>query len=315
MIAATPSADGFRAAPGKFVLSRLDGLLEHSSVDKRIFALATRSARVAMVIAGWRARLRQCLGVRPPPAELVGLFPHASPKQVRYWARDIAANDAKNRVLGRLVAHQGMRYAYPLLRVKDEGHLRDLAVAGSPAILIFAHIGAAYGVAAGLGMMGVRTLLLVQGERVVIYPPTMEAWHVQSREQPLLFLKRAADFLKQGGCVLMALDGTAGESFAKLDILGRRAQFPRGIQVLRKLVRVPVIPLSAPWAFGGTIDFVTHPPIVGEGGPADAEADVLDRAVRWLEDTIIRDPRQLRSQYLGQFGEASGVDAVPTLNP
>ena len=257
------------------------------------------------MISGWRARLRQRLGARPPHAELVNLFPCAPQKQVRRWARAIAANDAKNRILCRLVAYQGMRCVYPLLRVQDEGGLGDLAAAGAPAILIFAHVGAAYGVAAGLSLMGIRTLLLVQGDRVVTYPPTTEAWHVQSREQPLLFLKRATEFLKQGGCVLMALDGTEGESFAMLNILGRSVRFPLGIQTLRKLTRAPVIPVSAPWTFGGKIAFVTHPRIADEGGPSEADAGVLDCAVSWLENMIVRDPRQLRSQYLGQFIEAS----------
>ena len=310
MISQSLPAPGFWAAPGKFVLSRLDGLLEHSRVDRRIVALALRSVRAAMLIAGWRARLRQRLAATPPPAELAALFPQASRAQVRRWARAIAANDARNKVLCSLARSHGLSSFYPLLRVRDDARLGDLAAAGSPAILLFAHVGAAYGAAAGLGMLGVRTLLLVQDDRVVNFPPTLEGWHVKAREQPLLFLKRAADFLKQGGCVLMALDGAAGGSFVQRDILGRSVRLPRGIQILRGLSRVPVIPVSALWGRGGRIDFATYPPIVGAGGPADAEPDELVRAVRWMEALILRDPRQLRSPHLGQFVEASHANAA-----
>ena len=310
MNAAALSHGGFWAAPGKFISVRLDGLLEHSRVDRGIFALAERSARTAMVLAGWRTRLRQRLAGTPPPAELVHLFPHAPQPQLRRWARAMAANDAKNRILCRLVRYHGVSRIYPLLRVRDNARLRDLAAAGSPAILVFAHTGAAYGVAAGLGMMGVRSLLLTRGDKAVSFPPIIEAWHVQSHEQPILFLKRAADFLGHGGCVMMALDGTEGGSFANLDILGRSVRFPRGIQVLRKLASVPVIPVGAPWAPGGRIDFVTYPPLVTTAGTAGTDEDVMHRAVRWLETQIVRDPRQLRSQYLGQFVNAPHSDAA-----
>lgn len=287
-----------------YVTTRLVGLLEHCYVDRRIFATALRSVRPAMLLAGWRAQLRQRLSNAPPPAELAILFPNATHTQLLRWARRMRIHDARNRVLCRLVTFQGVESLYPLLRIRDNAGLGCLAASNSPAILVFGHIGASYGAAAGLGKMGVRTLLLSVGHKVITYPPSVEAWQVQTLEQPMLFLKRATDFLNRGGCVLMALDGREGGSFTELDLLGQTACFPRGIQTLHKLTGVPVIPVSARWTPGGKIDFATFTPVAG-GGQAGTDAGMLQRAVRWLQEEIERDPGQLRSQYIAKFVRSS----------
>ena len=287
--------DHFRGDPLGYVTSRLYGLLEHSRNDRLLFALGSRSARTALMLASLRGRLRHRLGLDPRPEELAALFPHAAPRETLRWAQDIAANEAKDKLLYRLVGCHGVSWMIPLLRIRDDARRSILAAAQTPTIFFFAHIGATYGVAAGLGALGVRTMVLRRGNKVFSYPPSFEGWHAATVEHSILSLKRAAEFLKNGGCVLMALDGPEGNASLVRRLLGRQVRLPRGIQVLHNLTHAPVVPVSSPWSSGYRFDLVAHPPLIAAGDPP--AADVVDRAVRWLTDTLTRDPTQLRSNY------------------
>jgi lauroyl/myristoyl acyltransferase len=110
-------------------------------------------------------------------------------------------------------------------------------------------------------------------------------------------LWRAVRYLKDGGLVLIAADGLAGDRTRPVEFLGRRILLARGPFVLARLSGAPLIPIVASWTSdrqirveqGSALD-VGVPPSNGEA----FEAAAARATASWMERRVLQSPRELR---------------------
>ncbi|MEO8197567.1 MAG: hypothetical protein ABI689_12700 [Thermoanaerobaculia bacterium] len=264
-----------------------------------LLAVSPLPLEVALSSASQVGRARARFSGRwPSAAEVAALF-GTGPLASRRLALAVAAAEARNRLVVRRSQGRSLARFAPLVEWRDAAAAAGLQ---PPLVLVTAHIGALYLLAAGFDQLGLHRTVLrwspihepAPGERLVA-----TAGGLVGRTHALL---RGVEALRRGEFVVTALEGEhgAGES---VNVLGRPLQLGRGAFALARQRGVRVVPVAALWR-GNRVVCELGSPVAG---PADAG--------RWLEALLRREPEQislglLRQLLLGPALGAPGEDAL-----
>jgi lauroyl/myristoyl acyltransferase len=121
-------------------------------------------------------------------------------------------------------------------------------------------------------------------------------------------------WLRDGGQVVAALDGTGEARSAAVPCLGRGIALSRGLLALARLAPAPLIPTVARWQPDGTICARAYPALPWPEGASTAVADFENRlasgAARWLEEYVRQDPGELWPSTLRWLLDAPPVQSA-----
>jgi len=121
--------------------------------------------------------------------------------------------------------------------------------------------------------------------------------------QSAIALKTAVERLRQGGVVVMAVDGRKGLNEMTAPLLGYRIHIAKGIGVLARLTGASIIPALATWGSGDwSIDYRIFDPLplppLASMKPDDWDREIVGRAVRFFEEILRTYPGQWRLDRL-----------------
>ncbi len=248
------------------------------------------------------------------------LFPELPAAAARSAAADILALDLQNRLLRRFTRSTSRGLEWLAAREVSPADDAWGAITG-PAILVSWHIGTTLAIAAGLLRRGTPALVVRHAEDYHAPNGTLDVVVLGSDvERGALALKRAADRLRDGGIVVLALDG-AGAGTAPVQCLGRQVRYRRGAFVLARLTGAPLIPVVARWADArrGRFRVEAWPPLepaarMGES-PAILETALAQAAAHQFERLVREQPGLLSVEALLTLAHAPYVDANAALAP
>lgn len=259
-------------------------------------------APLSELLAEAEARAETELARLGPPVEtaLGLLFGPLDPTAAAARTRRCVRNSVRNDLVQILRVHRRFPELLERFRCHGAEPLLDLRRAGQGALVLFAHVGPRSGVGAALSRLGVPAMGLRQGTAGA--PLELEGIELcraaPGSPESLLFLKRAAARLREGGCVLQAVDGELGTGHQEQPCLGRRLPFARGPFVLQELTGAAVVPVTVRWAEDGAIDAWFEPPLCPPGSGARLQpAEVA----AWLEARLREDPAQMRLNKLRDY--------------
>jgi lauroyl/myristoyl acyltransferase len=183
-----------------------------------------------------------------------------------------------------------------------------------PSILTFWHLGASFMVSIGLQRIGVTGTVIARNPpppwyRRVVSAQTKMVVISNDPRKATMALKMALDELRQGGVVVLALDGSQGQKDFTVPFLGRRIQLSRGIAALSRLTGAPIIPCGVTWGEKDwSLDFRLFEPVAlpapGSAPPEEWEKQVLTAAAARFEEIIRAFPGQTRLERLSDLAEA-----------
>lgn len=257
--------------------------------DRTALTLMTADPRngiVGMGLLGTMARVTGAQG--PAPADIQSLFPGMSRRVAASIANRIASAYFRNRAAIALAAQEGVAALAAL--VEEASAVAPPALTqGRGVLLLTFHLGAHFGVSAGLSRWKRQAVVL--------------------RDQPLLdadararSLKLAVDTANRGGTVMATIDGPGGSSSPPVPCLGRQIVIRRGPLVLARLTGADVVPVVAQWTERGRIRIVTGPSL--ELPARDDPSFELTAALRtasWLEQHLTLHPADLWPYTLRNF--------------
>ncbi len=232
----------------------------------------------ALPLAGALGSIRNRLSRRwPHPEQVQTLFPALSRSEVARVAWNIAALEARNRLLVGCIR----REALPLVEAPEA-----FASLRPPLLLGTFHVGAVHALGPALEKLPGPVLALRQGR---LYPADLpvEVISTEGDEQSraAAFL-RALTHLQAGGFVVTALDVVPGAGLAA-PCLGRTLELARGPFALARLAGVPIMPLAACWQPGGVKI------VLGEALTSSGETELAAAAALWLESYLLKSPGEL----------------------
>jgi hypothetical protein len=251
----------------------------------------------AFLLAGIRSRLaRDRFRHTPSPEEVAAYWPGLPPARCYRIARDIRTVSWRNRDLRELVEQAGVERLAAVVRCRGGERLRDLAARKQPAILVSWHFRTHHvALLAALRRLGLPALVVWLRPNEV--PPGFEVCSPEGGcTQRALVLRRALEYLRGGGFVVIAMDLGVGTP-ARLPFLGCRLTVRRGPAVLARLSGAPVIPLSQRWEpLGRAITVTVHDPVprpaCPPGDAAAFEDAILAAVARWAEDFVRAFPHE-----------------------
>jgi lauroyl/myristoyl acyltransferase len=254
--------------------------------------------------AGFRAvarlaRLANRLQVHGPrPSEVARLFPEASVQACAAAARQISANHLRNHALVALVQRDGIDAVAAWTRWESGGEeLLDRGQSRQSAVLVTWHVGAALGIGAALHGLGAPVLFLRAGSFFPSTPVVRILTTDGPAEHRAAAGRRALDWLRAGGLVLAALDGSDGEGSARVPCLGRAITIARGPLALARLASAPLVPLVARWRPDGRVGARAFPALPWPTPPRDAGAEfetaLAAATAAWLEGYLREAPGEM----------------------
>ena len=256
-------------------------------------SLSAASALAAVALVG---RLRAALSGRWPSAGEVAALYGTGRVESRRIALGIAANEARNRLVLRRTRGESLAPFTRRVRFEEESAVAELS---APLVLITAHVGALYLLAAGLDRLNTQRLTLrwsALHRTSPVEDSVFTSGPVVSRTEAL---RRALEGLRQGKVVVTALEGPHG-SAEPGRLLGRRLDFGRGGFALARLAGVRIAPVAALWERGRVrIDF---------GRPVEATAEAPVEMARWFEALLRRSPRQMSLGLLRQLLQSPALE-------
>jgi hypothetical protein len=186
----------------------------------------------------------------------------------------------------------------------DAGCLGDLAVLKPPhpaAVLVTWHLGPAGAISAAFDRVGIDALAVVRRPLAALDGRGAYVLAGGGEAERAAALWRAVRYLKDGGLVVIAADGLAGDRSRPVTFLGRRVLLARGPFVLARLSGAPLIPIVSGWTpegqirvqIGSTLD-VGVPPAAGEAFETAAAAATAS----WIEGRVVESPTDLRPHTL-----------------
>jgi len=282
----------------------------HLGVGRALFerletalAASRLSARRALFAAAALGRLRAALSGRWPSANEVAALYGTDRLESYRIALGIAAHEACNRLVLRRGAGRPLAPFAPLVRWRDAGAAATLhAPPGPPIVLLTAHIGALYLLAAGLDRLGVRRTVLRWSPHHLPFPQEDNAPLEGGLVRRTAALRRALDGLREGGMVVTALEGAHG-STEPGELFGRFLDLGIGGFALARLSGARVVPVAALWE-GSRV-------VCELGAAAEEQVETPAEAVRWFEELLRRAPQQISLGLLRQLLYGPPVD--PTI--
>lgn len=183
------------------------------------------------------------------------------------------------------------------VRMTGEDHLRQALAAGRGAILLFAHLGNWELGGQAVGIAGYRVHPIVQPQANARFFAVVERYREKAGLQPItrgFTLREMLRALGRGDCVLIMPDQDAGRKGIFVPFFGRPASTPRGIAVLARLAKAPVVPFFIRRLRPGFHEVRFHPPLdLVRTDDEDADTrENLTRVNRLLERVIAEYPEQ-----------------------
>lgn len=256
--------------------------------------MAARRPRLAFAAAGALGSLRNRLSRRwPSPEQVQLLFPQLTRWEAGRIAWEIAGNEGRNRLLIEAIRRAGPSSVRPLVATSAE----VFAPLRPPLLLGMFHTGAIQALNVAVERLPGRVLVLRQG---ALYPPVppvaVESTDGDGQRRAAAF-RRALLHLKEGGFVVLALDGVQGPGLP-VSCLGHSLELARGPFALARLTGAPLRPLVARWE-RGRIGIVVGdelradlPAVSGREAP-EWEGAFAVASARWLERYLESSPVEL----------------------
>jgi lauroyl/myristoyl acyltransferase len=238
-------------------------------------------------------------GYRPvSPEDLAGLLGETRQRRHDLLVRGLARNHYLDSFLFRLRRRHGIQ---PLIRVLDISgaeQLEALHRQQQPVILILSHMGPPSGVVAALCHTGLPVLCMAALPLKHSVSDNLRVLAVRSSDADrTVALKSALSELRNGGIVLITVDGMTGKTAREYAILGHRQHLQRGISVLQRLGKATVMPVSTSWRRLGRVEVAFEAPLV-ETSETDSEEAVQELLVSWFESHIRDHADQIRADRL-----------------
>jgi lauroyl/myristoyl acyltransferase len=236
---------------------------------------------LAFAAAGGIGSLRNRLSRRwPSPEQVRLLFPQLTRQDASRIAWEIAGNEGRNRLLIEAIRRAGPAAVRPLIATSEEA----LTALRPPLVLGMFHTGAIQALNVAVERLPGRVLVLRQG---LLFPPVppveTESTDGDGQRRAAAF-RRALLHLKEGGFVVLALDGVQGPGLP-VSCLGHRLELARGPFALARLTGAPLRPLVARWE-RGRIGIVVGDELAAPGG----EGAFAAAAAQWLERYLAASP-------------------------
>jgi lauroyl/myristoyl acyltransferase len=271
-------------------------------------------------LSGMIGRLTYPFSPDPSAADVGSLLPDLPPRRLRRIAREIRAHTFKNVDLVTVLNHAGLESIFPVVRCRGGDFLREMHARGQPAILISWHIGAHfYTIVAGLHRLGVPAHFLGQdfGKRLPpgfgILPPG------KTLMDRALSVRRALQHLRQGGALVIALDGADGDSTFQASFMGRQVCLRRGPALLARLSGAPLIPIIQSWeSWSGAVTLEIHKPLPHahfSGDKDSFDSALLTAAMSWFEAYLRASPERLSLGKLDTLLSAPRITDVLRCSP
>lgn len=246
---------------------------------------------VAAALGASRALLS---GNWPAAKEVATLF-GSGPGRSRGIAREIAANEAKNRLVVRRVLGSALAPFAPRVSFRDEAAIERLR---PPLVLVTAHVGALYLLAIALDRFAVPRVVLRWAPVHELSPEESIAPTAGGLAARTGALRRGHQALRDGQFVVSAIEGPHGASEPGI-LLGRRMDFGRGAFALARASGASVLPLAACWEGSRAV--------VEVGSPI--APDLAPQAVaQWFDELLRRLPRQCSLSLLRRLLYGSAGD-------
>jgi hypothetical protein len=252
--------------------------------DTLAWGLAGRSLPGALTALDRMGRVLAATRVQgPSPAEVGALYDWLPPGRCARVARDISALRMKNRAAIAIVERGGLDRLATLVQWPSPRAVRDLFDGG--AVVAACHVGAFFGIRAAVRQSGRQALVLAD----------LPMSGVAARTAAL---KRAIDWVRDGGLVVATLDGPGGTSTDEVDCLGRRIVLRRGPFVLARVTGAPLVPLVCAWTPGAGIEMrvsaaILRPTDDEAQGPAAFEATMAARTAAWMDAYLRAEPQEI----------------------
>jgi hypothetical protein len=255
-------------------------------LERGLAPLVARHPRMALPAASGLGALRNRLSRRwPSPEQVQALFPHLAPRAAARAAWKIGALEARNRLLVDAVRREGLEPVRRLMRPPSEA----FAALRPPLILGTFHIGAMQALGAAIERLPGPVLVLRLGALYSPRPP-VEILSTEGDDQRRAFsFQRALYHLKEGGFVVLALDGSPGPGL-RVPCLGRTLELARGPFALARLTGAPLVPLTARWR-KSEVEAEVGAALGGMEGGME-EGALAASAARWLEGYLMAAPEE-----------------------
>lgn len=163
-----------------------------------------------------------------------------------------------------------------------------------PAVLIGLHAGPIFALRAALQMANLSVLSLVSAERQD-YAGMAERVTTRTAGDAVAAVERAQERLRDGGLVLIFVDGDFGALMPPVPLLGRLVTFRRGAFRLARLTGAPIRPVTIVWA-GGRRPIrasIGDPLAIADGcGPEMFEARAAEAAAARFEQYLLAHPHE-----------------------
>lgn len=245
--------------------------------------LALLHPRGAFAAAAALGSLRNRVSRRwPSPEQVRTLFPHLTLPQAARVAWEIAAAEARNRVLVECLRRAGAAPVRPLVRAHGA-----FAALRPPVLFGTFHVGALHALGPVVERLPGPVLAFRLG-RLYEVGPAVEVVSTEGDEQGrAAVFHQALAHLRAGGFVVMALDVVPGEGLST-SCLGHPLELARGPFALARIAGVPLVPLAARWRPDG-IEALTGEEISSTG----SEAAMAAAAAVWLDGYLRENPAEI----------------------
>ena len=256
--------------------------------------------RGAFRAAGAIGRIEHALGAGPAAADVAAVFGPMPPRQAERIARGMRVSYGRSILIDEIAARGGLARVEPLIRFEDPARAAALA-RGGPAVLGIFHAGPVFSIAAALHRLGIDSTAL-RWEPMAGLPEGVEIRAVSAGAGArMVALRRACQRVRDGACIVIALDGGAGEGVGPFPFLGRQLSIMRGGPFIARFGRVPLVPILPRWEAGGariaiTIGDPIHAPDAGDA--AAREHAIAAAAARFFDREVRRTPEVLFPPWL-----------------
>jgi hypothetical protein len=266
--------------------------------DRLEVAVATSSLGAASALAAVAAvgRVRAALSGRWPSAGEVAALYGTGRIESRRISLGIAANEARNRLVLRRTSGRPLAPFAPRVRFEKEAAAAELQ---APLVLVTAHVGALYLLAAGLDRLWTQRLALRWSALHQTAPGEDSAFTSGGVVARTEALRRGLESLRQGKVVVTALEGPHGSADPGR-LLGRRLDLGRGGFALARLAGVRIAPVAALWERNRVQ--------ISLGMPVETTADAAGEVALWFEALLRRSPRQMSLGLLRQLLQSPALE-------
>jgi hypothetical protein len=241
------------------------------------------------LLAGAGRALNRAGLYAPPAAHVVEVFGTAAAGRAATIAADLTALDIQNRTIRRLLRDdpRGLENVTALVRTDADARLAAVWRDPTPLVLVSWHAGLTPAIAAVLERAAVPSLVVRSARD---YPDGRYVQVAVTGSAPgghTLALKQAADALRRGDAVVLALDAEGQDGCAAV-CLGRVVSWRRGAFMLGRALGARLVPVLARWADDRRAivvdvgDPLAAPSCTAADG-ARYEAELAQAAAAWLE--------------------------------